>query len=108
MDIQNTPEPRERYPLLKSDIEVKRREMQQHSSSADVSGAFEELQSLQASVSGIVLPPVLSIVSEEEEEAPASEVYEVMWAIRPIKEYSYKLVCCRNQLGIGMSNPGPR
>ena len=108
MDIQNTPEPRERYPLLKSDIEVKRREMLQHSSSIGVSGAFEDLRALQDSVSGIVLPPALSIVSEEEEEATAPEVYAVMWAIRPIKEYSYKLVCCRNQLGIGMSNPGPR
>ncbi len=107
MDIQNIPEPRERYPLLKSDIEVKRREMQQHSSSTGASGAFEELQALQVSVSGTVLPPALSIVSEEEE-ATAPEVYAVTRATRLVKEYSYKLVCCRNQLGIGMSNPGPR
>lgn len=105
MDIQNTPEPRERYPLLKSDIGVRRREIQQHTSST---GESEEVRKLQVSVSGTVLAPALSIVSEEEEATATPEVYAVTRVVRMTKEYSYKLVCCRNQLGIGMSNPGPR
>jgi hypothetical protein len=108
MNLQNAPEPIDRYPLLKRDNEVLRRELLQHTSLASTP---EPVRVLKASVSEIVLAPALSIVPEElEEETPvrSPEVSAVEQISRRFKDYSHALVCCRNQLGIGMSNPGPR
>jgi hypothetical protein len=108
MNMQNAPEPIDRYPLLKRDSEVMRRELLQHTSLA---GTPEPVRVLKASVSEIVLAPALSIVPEDSEEAApvrSPEVSAVGQTSRRFKDYSHPLVCCRNQLGIGMSNPGPR
>jgi hypothetical protein len=108
MNMQNAPEPIDRYPLLKRDSEVMRRELLQHTS---LTGVPEPVRVLKAPVSEIVLAPALSIIPEDAEEvAPVRslEVAVVEHPPRRFKDYSYPLVCCRNQLGIGMSNPGPR
>lgn len=84
------------HPLLTVDEEGTRREMAQHTSLHEAHMVTAERKEV---ITEIVLAPAIGIVSEEEEAAPI---------IVRSREYSHSLVCCRNQLGLGMHNPGPR
>ena len=84
------------YPLLTVDEEGIRREMAQHTSLRESHMVTVEREEV---VAEMVLAPAIGIVSEEEEATALTA--------RP-RDYCHHLVCCRNQLGMGMHNPGPR
>jgi hypothetical protein len=95
MNIQDMPE--FFNPLLTVDLEAKRREAAQHTS-------LSARQEIEYVVRDMVLAPALSILAEE---PPVGVEIEIQ-VLRRVKDYCHGLVCCRNQVGIGMLNPGPR
>lgn len=86
----------EPYPLLTVDEEGIKHEVAQHTSLREAHAMTVEREEI---ATEIVLAPAIGIVSEEEE--------AIAFTSRP-RVYSHHLVCCRNQLGLGIYNPGPR